>query len=496
VDRRSGILMHITSLPNRFGIGDLGPKAYEFGDHLRKNKQTLWQILPLNPTDPAYDNSPYHSISTFAYNTILISPELLLEEGLLSKDDLEEIPQFDDTRVEYEKVIPYKYSLYQKAFANFQEIVNKENFEDFKLNNSQWLDDFALFVALKHKFGNIAFVNWPDELKRREFHSIESAKRELSEEIEFQKFLQFKFHSQWISLKNYLNQNGILIIGDVPIYVDADSADVWAEPSNFNLDANMVPAVVAGVPPDYFSSTGQLWGNPVYNWDNLRKENFGWWKRRIENSLKLFDFVRIDHFRGLVAFWEVPYGEKTAVNGRWSPVPTYDLFDSLKETFHSLPIIAEDLGIITQDVRDVMKHYELPGMKVLLFAFGGASDNLYLPHNYEKNCVTYTGTHDNNTVKGWFEKEATPHEKDYFTHYIGKNNEQFSAHWEMIRLAEASVAAFSIIPIQDVLGLDDSYRMNTPATMGKNWRFKLPEYIDFGPSMSLLMEMAELYGRD
>ncbi len=496
MERKSGILIHITSLPTRFGIGDLGPKAYEFVDILKGSKQSLWQVLPLNPTDPAYDNSPYHSISTFAGNTLLISPEVLREQGLLSLNDLENVPQFNNTHVEYEKIITYKYELYQKAFENFKKIGNESAFENFISENASWLDNFALFVTLKHKFGNSAFVNWPEELKRREPHSIESAKRDLSAEIEFEQFLQFEFHSQWFSLKNYCNHNGILLIGDIPIYVDADSSDVWVEPYNFKLDVNMIPTGVAGVPPDYFSATGQLWGNPVYNWENIKNNDFSWWKRRIANALKLFDFVRIDHFRGLVAFWEVPYGEKTAIKGQWQAVPAYDFFGSLKRTFTNLPIIAEDLGIITDDVREVMDHFGFPGMKVLLFAFGGGKDNPYLPYNYERNCVVYTGTHDNNTVRGWLENEATESEKELFEDYIGKSAGKASVNWEMIRLAQSSVAAFAIVPIQDVLGLDASARMNTPSTIGNNWRFKLSSSGEITPYFEKLREFTEVYERD
>ncbi|MGC8757624.1 MAG: 4-alpha-glucanotransferase [Caldisericaceae bacterium] len=495
LERKSGVLVHISSLKSAYGIGDLGPEAFKFVDLLSESKQSLWQVLPLNPTDPAYDNSPYHSISTFAGNTLFISPDILISEGLLSRDDLGEIPHFDDSKVQYENVISYKYRLYEKAFANFKAIGSTRDFNQFRTDNSWWLDDFALFVAAKHKFDNKAFVDWPDELKRKEPAAIAAAEAELASEVEFQKFLQFEFYLQWMSFKKYANEKGVLIIGDVPIYVDADSADVWSEPDNFKLDSRLIPTAVAGVPPDYFSVTGQLWGNPVYNWDNLKDKNFNWWKRRIGNSLKLFDFVRIDHFRGLVAYWEIPSGEQTAINGKWVPAPVYELLDSLNSAFPSLPVIAEDLGVITDDVRAVMKRYGLPGMKVLLFAFGGGNDNPYLPHNYEKNFVVYTGTHDNNTVRGWFDNEATPAEKNYFERYVGESFQGSVSHIKMMKLAESSVANFAVIPIQDILGLDGSYRMNTPATVGNNWRFRIPASANIQECLLELKEMTELYGR-
>jgi 4-alpha-glucanotransferase len=496
MERKSGILMHVTSLPSSLGIGDLGPKAYEFADILKVNKQSLWQVLPLNPTDPAHDNSPYRSISTFAGNTLLISSEVLIEKKLLSKNDLEPIPQFKDSYVEFENVVSYKYQLYRRAFENFKNRSDKSAFEYFIAENSSWLNDFALFVALKHNLGNIEFVDWPEKLKKREPNSIERVRRDLSEEIKFEQFLQFEFYSQWFSLKDYCNKNGVLLIGDIPIYVDADSTDVWVEPFNFKLDNNMRPTGVSGVPPDYFSATGQLWGNPVYDWNNLKNNGFDWWKRRIGNALRLFDFVRIDHFRGLVAYWEVPYGEKTAINGRWKPVPTFELFGSLKEAFPNSSLIAEDSGVITNDVGAVMKRFGFPGMKVLLFAFGGGADNPYnLPYNFERNFVVYTGTHDNNTVRGWFENEATVLEKENFEHYIGKNVDKDSVNFEMIKLAQSSVASFAIIPLQDVLGLGASARMNIPSTVGGNWRFKLASNVDLAPYFAKLRELTEVYGR-
>jgi 4-alpha-glucanotransferase len=496
VRRSSGILLHITSLPSPYGIGDLGKEAYKFVDFLRDTKQSLWQILPLNPTESFYANSPYHGTSAFAGNVFIISPELLLEEGLLEKGDLQNIPQFSEDKVDFESVIPFKKQLYEKAFNRFKSKKSTYDFEEFCSNSAQWLEDFALFVSLKDKLGR-SWGDWPEDLRDRDLWTLNSAINELSDKIQKEKFLQYMFDKQWKTLKRYSNERGIRIIGDIPIYVDYDSADAWTNPELFKLDENKRPYAVSGVPPDYFSATGQLWGNPVYDWEKLQKRGYDWWIKRFERALELTDIVRIDHFRGLVAYWEVPSEEKTAINGKWVDVPTYEFFGALLKRFVSLPVIAEDLGIITPDVKEVMKYFGFPGMKVLLFAFGDDNpQNPYLPHMYEQNCVVYTGTHDNNTVRGWFEHEATEEEKRRVFKYLGHAIQAGEINWEFIRLIMDSAADTVIIPIQDVIGLGVEARMNVPSTVQGNWRFRF-SWDQVSDSMKeKLLEITKKYGRD
>lgn len=494
--RGSGVLLHITSLPSSYGIGDLGPWAYRFADFLTQTKQSLWQILPLNPTDPAYGNSPYHTISAFASNPLLISPELMVQDGLLAKSDLESLPKFPKGCVDYAAVMAYKEKLFNLAYERFRNERQKYEYERFCLENSHWLEDFALFVSLKTHFHGRAWSEWPGEIRDREPQALRCLKRELRHGIEMEKFLQYLFFQQWTSLKGYCNQRGIQIFGDVPIYVQYDSVDVWTNPEIFKLDHKKRPYAVAGVPPDYFSETGQLWGNPVYRWEVLQERGYNWWVRRMEHTLRLFDVVRMDHFRGFIAYWEIPAGEKTAINGRWVEAPAEDFFNALLKRFSCLPIIAEDLGVITPDVRETMHHFGFPGMKLLLFAFG--EDNPmhpYLPHTYERNYVVYTGTHDNNTIKGWFESEATPEVKKRLFRYLGRKVPVEELHWELIRLAMMSVANMVIFPIQDILGLGEEARMNRPATTKGNWQWRLlPQQLT--PSVARrLMEMTEIYGR-
>ena len=493
--RVSGILLPITSLPSQFGIGDLGKGAYKFVDFLKDTKQSFWQILPLNPTESFYFNSPYHGTSAFAGNTLFISPEILFEEGLLEKGNLENLPQFSNDKVEFDKVIELKKSFFEIAFGKFKIKSLRYEFEDFCLNNSSWLDDFALFRALKGRFG-VSWGDWLEELRDRNSQALNAVKGELSEEIEKVKFLQFIFDKQWKALKEYANENGVHIIGDIPFYVDYDSVDVWVHPELFKLNENRKPYAVGGVPPDYFSFTGQLWGNPVYNWDKLREDKYEWWVKRFGRALETVDIIRIDHFRGFVAYWEVKAEEKTAINGEWVNVPSYDFFNTLLKRFVSLPAIAEDPGIITTDVGEVMKHFGFPGMKVLLFAFGNDNPyNPYLPHMYEKNCVVYTGTHDNNTVKGWFEKEAKEDEKLRFFKYIGKEVSVNEVNWEFIKLAMSSISDISIIPLQDILGLGEEGRMNIPGTIKDNWRFRFSENALIDSVKEKLLNLTQMYGR-
>jgi len=495
--RGSGILLHITSLPSPYGIGDMGSWAYKFVDFLTEAKQRYWQILPLNPTDPAFDNSPYHSLSALAYNPLLISPELLVRDGLLKGDDLNPIPKFSKHSVDFLKVIKYKSNLFNKAFSVFKTKKVNRDYEKFCDENSNWLCDFAMFASLRTYFNKQVWSEWPIEIRDRQSTLLKEFEQKLHDNIEMEKFLQFQFHKQWILLKEYCNQKGIQIIGDVPIYVDFDSADVWTNPDIFKLDDKKRPYVIAGVPPDYFSETGQLWGNPVYRWDVMKEKGYDWWIKRISHNIELFDVVRIDHFRGLIAYWEVPATEETAIKGEWIPVPARDFFDTLKRQLTSLPIIAEDLGFITQDVIDVIDHYNFPGMKILLFSFGDdISTNPYIPHNLVKNCILYTGTHDNNTVRGWIENEASPQDIARMMRYLGREISTDNLPWELIRIAMVSVANTVIVPMQDILKLGQKDRMNTPGTSNGNWRWQLTfDQLDFSLT-GKLREMVEIYGRD
>jgi 4-alpha-glucanotransferase len=494
--RASGILLHITSLPSPFGIGDLGSEACRCADFLAEAKQGFWQILPLNPTERVYGNSPYHSIAAFAGNPLLISPEPLVQAGLLTATDCQPVPHGPAGRVDYDLAVPYKERLFTIAYDRFTKTRARDEYDRFCSENASWLDDFALFVALKGNYQGEAWGAWPPEVRDRRPEALQSVKEDLHDAIEHGKFLQYLFFRQWFALKGYCNEKGIKIIGDMPIYVDYDSADVWTHPEIFKLDENKRPVAVAGVPPDYFSATGQLWGNPVYRWDTLQERRYDWWIQRMEHALHLFDVVRVDHFRGLVAYWEVPAGEKTAVNGQWVEAPVYDFFDVVRTHFPALPLIAEDLGVITPAVKEVLHRFNLPGMKVLLFAFG--EDNPmhpYLPHTYETNAVVYTGTHDNNTIRGWFEREAQPADKKRFFRYLGRRVSAKAIPWELIRLAMMSRANLAIIPMQDILGLGAEARMNRPATGDGNWEWQLAPG-QFTPTLAeKLRAMTETYGR-
>jgi 4-alpha-glucanotransferase len=475
----------------------MGPEANRFADFLVQTKQSCWQVLPLNPTDPVYGNSPYSSISAFAGNRLLISPDLLIKEGFLSKEDLDPIPPFPDARCDFYETIRYKDRLLERAYLHFnRDGEGRESFEAFCLGNSSWLEDFTLFVILKRRFEGKVWNEWPKELRDRNLESLVAAQKECHDLIEREKFWQYLFFKQWHRLKTYCQEKGVQLLGDLAIYVSFDSADVWANPDLFKLDKGKRPAFVSGVPPDYFSETGQLWGNPVYRWNVLKKNGYQWWRERIAHNLKLFDVVRIDHFLGFVAYWEVPAGEKTAINGRWVKAPAKDFLNALNKNFPHLPIVAEDLGAITPDVREVMDHFGLPGMKILQFAFG--EDNPmhpFLPHNYEKNFLVYTGTHDNNTVRGWFEGEASSEDKKRLFRYLGREVPVEEIHWALIRLAMMSVARWVILPVQDVLGLGAEARMNRPSIARGNWEWRLlPGQITSSVSETLL-EITETYGR-
>jgi len=495
--RGSGILMHITSLPSRYGVGDLGPAAHAFVDELAAMGQRYWQVLPVNPTNLACGSSPYSGLSVFAGNPDLISPELLLQDGLLPAGSLDDAPYFPESRCDYTAVRRWKDTLLRTSAAHAAgSKKHRDAYGFFCQGNAWWLDDYALFVALKNARGGTVWNQWGDALRDRREPDLARARAELAEEIAVEKHRQWVFFEQWRRLREHCASRGIALIGDIPIYVSYDSSDVWSNPRIFKLDHDRRPTHVAGVPPDYFSATGQLWGNPVYDWQALVADRFAWWVRRMEHTLRLFDVVRVDHFRGLVAYWEVPAGEHTAVNGRWVEVPYRDLFAALGRRFFHLPLIAEDLGIITADVRETLREYGLPGMKVLQFAFSeDKPDHPYLPHTYERGCVVYTGTHDNNTTRGWFECDASPRDRERFAAYVGRDVTADTAAQEMMRLALASVADVAIIPLQDVLGLGAEARMNTPSVPHGNWEWRLrPGQLTDG-ERRWLREATVRYGR-
>jgi 4-alpha-glucanotransferase len=420
----------------------------------------------------------------------------MIEAGWLSHEEIEPIPRFTQNGVDFKSVFLYKSEIFMKAHERFKMKEEKNEYEQFCYQNRYWIDDFALFIALKSHFQGKPWSDWPEEFRDRKPDALVSAGRTLQDEMDRVKFLQFLFFKQWMDLKRYCNDRGIQIIGDIPIYVNYDSADLWVHAEIFKLDALKRPCVVAGVPPDYFSETGQLWGNPIYDWDALKANNYDWWIHRIAHNLNLFDIVRLDHFRGMVAYWEVPAHEQTAINGRWVEAPAVDFFNMLLREFPNAPIIAEDLGTITPEVREIMQRFNFPGMKLLLFAFGAdLPSNPYVPHNLVKNCVAYTGTHDNNTTRGWFEKEATSEIKKRLFSYLGRVVTNTEVSWEMVRLAMMSVANTAIFPMQDILGLGEEARMNRPAVRDGNWQWRvLPEHLNSALAHRL-REMTQTYGR-
>ncbi|MEH2337925.1 4-alpha-glucanotransferase [Nostoc sp.] len=470
--RSSGILLHPTSFPSRFGIGDLGLEAYRFIDFLKESHQQYWQVLPLGPT--AYGNSPYMCYSAMAGNPLLISPEKLRDEGLLTEEDFANLPGFPEEKVDFKEVVPVKIGLLKKAYEHFRAnatpILQKE-FEGFCDSKAYWLDNYALFMALKDANENANWHTWPSELVKRDPQAMEQVQERLNGEISYYKFVQFEFFRQWSELKSYANMRGIDIIGDIPIYVAHDSADVWAHPNIFCLDEQTgAAAQMAGVPPDYFSATGQLWGNPVYNWEELQKQDFKWWVQRFEAMLDYVDIIRIDHFRGFEAYWSVPQGEETAMNGKWVEAPGDAFFEVIRQKLGKLPVLAEDLGVITPGVEALRDKYEFPGMKILQFAFSADAANPFLPFNYPRNAVVYTGTHDNDTTLGWFDT-ASDQEKQNLLLYLGSISPE-GIHWDLIRLALSSIANQAIIPLQDILGLGNQARMNFPSIPEGNWEWR------------------------
>jgi 4-alpha-glucanotransferase len=497
--RSSGILLHPTSLSGPYGIGDIGPQAYRFLDWLASTGCRLWQVLPLGPT--GYGDSPYQCFSAFAGNPYLISPELLVAEGLLTQEDLNDGPDFSVSRVDFGLFIPWKLNLLQKAFDRFQSNPEhlREAFDYFCAEQASWLDDYSLFMALKEAHGGGAWNGWPEALRSRKKTAMNKARKKLAVSIMRQSFYQFLFFRQWHEVRVYAREKGIQIIGDIPIFVAYDSADVWSRPELFYLDDKGNPTVVAGVPPDLFSTTGQLWGNPLYNWEVHKTDGYKWWLTRVRASLETVDILRFDHFRGFAGYYEIPAGSATAEIGRWVPGPGQDFFravdkdlgDGLITTGTGLPIIAEDLGVITPDVVELLEAFSLPGMRVLQFAFSGP-DNPFLPHNYIPNCVAYTGTHDNDTAMGWH-ATGPGHEREFAHRYLRVDGHDFA--WDLIRTVWRSVAIMAIAPMQDVLSLGGEARMNFPSTLGGNWEWRMTEGDMNEPLAGKLKELNYLYRR-
>ncbi len=490
--RSSGILLHVTSLPGTYGIGDLGPAASVWVDALAQARQSWWQVLPLGPT--GYGDSPYQCFSAFAGNPNLISPDLLVRDGLLDPADLVNL-DFPEDWVDYERVIAFKERISRLAWQRFEAGTAPQlrtAFEQFRVRKEGWLDDFALFMALKDAHDGVSWQKWPDDLRQRRPAALERARRELAERIGLHRFQQFLFFRQWLALKEYAHRQGVRLIGDMPIFVAGDSAEVWAHPELFQLDEQRRATAVAGVPPDYFSATGQLWGNPLYNWEAHKQTGYAEWNARLRSVLELVDLIRLDHFRGFEAYWSVPADSPTAQTGQWVKGPGEDFFATLLKALGRLPLIAEDLGVITPEVEALRTRFGLPGMRILQFAFGGAQEDRFLPHNYDRNTVVYTGTHDNNTTLGWFQA-LTEKEMEFFRRYAPATDPD--AAWTLIRLAWASIANLAVAPLQDVLSLGHEARMNLPGTTGGNWRWRVTaEQMEQAP-LDRLAELTEVYQR-
>ena len=497
--RCSGILLHPTSLPSRFGIGDLGRAAYQFVDFLAAAGQSYWQMLPLSPT--GYGDSPYQGLSAFAGNPMLISPEKLVEVGHLSETDLQGVPAFPDERVDFGPVISYKKELLQRAFANFRVQDSPDQraaFDRFRDDQASWLEDFALFMALKEAHQLRPWHEWERNIVTRQPGALAEWRDRLADEVEYHRYQQWQFFEQWLAVKRYANERGVRIIGDIPIFVALDSADVWADPHLYHLDEVLRPTIVSGVPPDYFSETGQLWGHPLYRWDVMAEEGYAWWIARFRMAFTQADVVRIDHFRGFYNYWEVPAGEETAIKGRWLYGPGADLLHAVTAALGKVAIIAEDLGDFDAESRagvDVLQtEFGYPGMKVLQFAFGSGSGDLFLPHNFTPDFVAYTGTHDNDTVVGWYQVTSTEWERDYVRKYLARDGSDIA--WDLIRLAWASIANTAMTTAQDVLSLDHEARMNLPSTVGPpNWCWRLTPGVLTDGIAARLLELTAIYGR-
>jgi 4-alpha-glucanotransferase len=502
--RASGILLHVTSLPGSYGIGDFGREAYGFADFLAETEQRLWQLLPLVPVGHGY--SPYSSPSTFAINPLLISPDLLFDARLVTREELDAYPSMPGSHVDFELVIRHKTVLLEAAHARFRSEGRREMhdaFVGFCRREASWLDDYALFMAIRSREEERVWTAWPKELRDRDPDALLEANKELASELDMHRFWQFLAADQWARLREYCNGRGIRIIGDIPIYVAHDSADVWANPDLFQLDEVGNPTVVAGVQPDYFSKTGQRWGNPIYRWDVMERRGYDWWTRRIRSTLHQVDIVRLDHFRGFEAYWEVAASEPTAVKGRWVDGPGAKLFDALRHNLGSMPIIAEDLGVITQGVVDLMQRYGFPGMAVFQFAFDSDFDDKFLPHNYHRNLIAYTGTHDNDTVHGWYASDLSTQDarqvhraRSYCREYLQlQEPDEPELHWHFVRALSMSVANHVVYPLQDVLGLGTDARMNVPGEARGDWTWRYdPDQLTTAVRKRL-RDLTVLYGR-
>lgn len=495
LQRKSGVLLHPTSLPGRYGIGTFNQMAYDWVDFLDQTRQSLWQLLPLGPT--GYGDSPYQSFSSFAGNPYLISLEELVQQGLLDQQTLDQAPDLPQDRVDFGAIYHWKVPVLRQAANGFTRRATPDQqaeYTQFCAEHAAWLDDFALFMALKDAHSGAAWNQWPLPFRSRQANALAAASQQYAAVIHAHKFNQWLFYRQWLRLKGYANAKGIQIVGDIPIFVAMDSADAWTNPQEFFLNDAFQPTVVAGVPPDYFSETGQLWGNPLYQWEVMQRNGYAWWLRRIKAALRLYDIVRIDHFRGFAGYWEVPAGEPTAINGQWVKGPGSVFFDAVQAALGTLPIIAEDLGEITPDVIALRNQFGLPGMKILQFAFSTDASDKFLPHNYTRNFVVYSGTHDNDTTFGWYQQTATDKERDFFRRYLRTDGRD--AAWSAIDAAFRSVAALAIVPLQDLLSLDSTARMNLPGRAEGNWSWRYrPEQLT-GYLATRLLETTTIYGRD
>ena len=497
-ERLSGVLLHVTSLPSYGGVGDFGPAAYGFVDFLVSAKQRLWQVLPLNPT--GYGSSPYSALSAFAGNSLLISLERLVEQGWLTGDQIAGLPGHNGA-CDFEKAFELKHPLVEEAARNFLDHAGTEDrmrFQRFAQENSSWLTDWAMFAVLRRRFGYKSWNNWPAGYAGRQSETMSALMNESGRELAVEQVIQFFFQEQWSALRQYCSDRGIRILGDVAIFVSYDSADVWTHPEIFELDEQHNPTRVSGVPPDYFSETGQRWGNPLYRWDLLEDHGFDWWVARIRRSLALYDSVRLDHFRGFEAYWSIGADEETAVNGHWVKAPGHALFNRLKEIFGELPFLAEDLGVITPEVDELRIFFGMPGMRILQFGFAERGEHLYLPHRYVTNTVVYTGTHDNNTTLGWWREDTTADERNHVQIYLRPIEHDGEIVWAMMRAAATSVANTCIFPMQDVLHLGSEARMNTPGAGQGNWAWRYGMdalHPDFASKLADLTEMTDRDGR-
>jgi 4-alpha-glucanotransferase len=491
--RTSGILLHPTSLPGPFGIGDLGPNTHIWLDFLSQSGCQLWQILPLGPT--GYGDSPYQCFSAFAGNHYLISPEALFSDGLLSETEMVDHPDFPEDKVDFGNVIAWKLTMLKRAYSNFQNLASaelKQAYEEFRHGQASWLDDYGLFMALKEAHNGASWTTWEEALRDRQPQALADARQKYWEGIEQHIFGQFIFFRQWHAVRAHAGDLGIKIIGDIPIFVAHDSADVWSHPELFYLNEIGQPKVVAGVPPDYFSPTGQLWGNPLYRWNIHKSNDYHWWIERIRSVLNLVDIVRLDHFRGFAGYWRVSGKAKTAEKGRWVRGPGNDFFRVVQKSLGDLPVIAEDLGVITPDVEALRIRYNLPGMKILQFSFASGPKDPFLPHNYPKNCVVYTGTHDNDTARGWYER-VPEYEREFYRHYLDRDGSKVA--WDLIRASWASVAVMALAPFQDFLDLGNEARMNYPGNPSGNWTWRVPAGAINSELQQKIRELNYLYDR-